>query len=64
MILHTALQQQWEKVHQILESQQTAHISHSWASYGVSFVRSFEKIDRVITAPHCSQINYEGMQKS
>ena len=39
---------------QILESQQTPHISPSRASYGVSIVRIVDKIDRVITAPHCT----------
>ena len=39
---------------QILESQQTPHTSTSRASYGVSLVRILEKIDRVITALHCS----------
>ena len=41
-------------MNQVLESQQTPHISPSRASYGVSIVRILEKIDRVVTAPHCS----------
>ena len=40
-------------MNQILESQQTPHISPSRVSYGVSIVGMLEKIDRVITAPHC-----------
>ena len=52
-ILHTVLRKQRQKVNQILESQQTSHISPSRASYGVSFVKILKKIDRVITAPHC-----------
>ena len=42
---------------QISESQKSPHISPSWASYGVSIVRICEKIDRVITAPHCTYLN-------
>ena len=38
-------------------SQQTPHILPSWASYGVSIVRIWEKIDRVNTAPHCTCIS-------
>ena len=34
-------------------SQQTPHTSPSRASYGMAIVRILEKIDRVITAPHC-----------
>ena len=45
MILHRT---QWQKLNQILESQQTPHISPLRASYGVSIVRILEKIDRVI----------------
>ena len=41
---------------QILESQQTPHISPSQASYEVSIVRILEKIYHVITAPHCNVI--------
>ena len=53
MILHTTLRQQWQKVNQILESQQTLHILSSRASYGASIVRILDKIDRAITAVHC-----------
>ena len=53
MILHTGLWKQRQKVNQILESQQTSHISPSRASYGVSLVKIVDKIDHVITAPHC-----------
>ena len=38
MILHAALPKQWQKVNQILKSQQTPHISPSWASYRMSIV--------------------------
>ena len=41
---------------QIFESQETPHTSPSRASYGVSLARLLEKIDRVITAPHCISI--------
>ena len=36
----------------MLYSQKAPHTSPWRASYGVSFVDIFEKIDRVITAPH------------
>ena len=39
---------------QILESQQSPHISPSRARYGVSIVRNLEKINRVIMAQHCN----------
>ena len=47
--------QQWlmQNISLYLFSQKTPHISPLWASYGVSIVRILEKIDRVITAPHC-----------
>ena len=47
--------QKWlrQNTHQRLYSQKTPHISPSRASYGVSFVRIWVKIDRVITAPYC-----------
>ena len=38
---------------QISESQQTPHNSPSQASYGVSIVRIWEKINRMIAIPHC-----------
>ena len=37
-----------------LNSQKTPHTSPSRASYGVSFLMIWEKIDRVITEPHCT----------
>ena len=40
-------------LNRILESQQTPHTLPSRASYGVSIVRIWDKIDSVITAPHC-----------
>ena len=42
-----------EQSDQILESQETPHLSPSRLSYGVSIVRILQKIDRVITALHC-----------
>ena len=39
-------------VNQSLDAQKTLHTSPSRASYGVSIVKIWEKIDRVITAPH------------
>ena len=53
-ILHTVLRKQWQKVNLILESQQTPHISPSLASYGVSFVRIWGKIDCNVQGRMCS----------
>ena len=46
---------QWlrQNMHQRLYSQKTHHISPLQASYGVSFVRIWVKIDCVITTPRC-----------
>ena len=41
-------------VNQVVESQQTPHISPSMASYEVYILRIWEKIDRVLTASHCN----------
>ena len=51
-------------MNQRLESQQTPHISPSRASYGVSIVRIWEKIDRVITAPHCILLKTDHVLKT
>ena len=53
-ILYTTAATETELNHR-LNAQKTAHSSPSWANYGVSFVRIWVKIDRLITAPHCSQ---------
>ena len=54
-ILPSALWWQQQNVNQTPNSrQQTPHTSPSRASYGVSIVRILEKIDRLITAPHCT----------
>ena len=49
---------QWlrQNKHQRLYSQETPHTSPSQASYGMSFVRIWVKIDRVIMASHCITI--------
>ena len=52
-ILHTSLQWRGQNINKRLNLQKTHHTSPYRASYGVSFVRIFDKIDRVITAPHC-----------
>ena len=36
-----------------MKPQKTPHTSAWRASYGMSFVNILDKIDRVITAPHC-----------
>ena len=53
-ILPSTLRWQWQNVNQTSNLQQTPHTSPSRASYGVSIVRIWEKIDRVIVAPHCT----------
>ena len=47
------LQGQQQNINQTLHSQKTPHISPMRASYGVSIVRIWEKIDSVIKATHC-----------
>ena len=52
-ILHRWLQELRQNINQVLDPQTTTHTSPKRASYGVSFVNICEKIDSVITAPHC-----------
>ena len=52
MILSSALQRQQQNINQTSNSRQTPHIPPSRVSYGVSIVRIWEKIDRVIMTPH------------
>ena len=47
------------KIYKKLYSRKTPHISPSRASYGVSFVRIWMKIDRIITALHCMLNHFE-----
>ena len=61
-ILPPALRWQEQNVNQTSKSQHTPHTSPSRASYGVSIVRIWEKINRVITAPHCSLCHSCGCQ--
>ena len=50
---HTPLHWITQNINQSLDSQKTLHVSPSCASYGVSIVKIWEKIDRVTTAPQC-----------
>ena len=43
----------WGRINRIFKPQKTLHISPYHARYEVSFLKILEKIDRVITAPHC-----------
>ena len=52
-ILHTSLQWRDQNINKRLNLQKTHHTSPYRASYGVSFVIILDKIDRVITTPHC-----------
>ena len=53
MILHMVRQWLRQSMNQRLYSWKTPHISPSQASYGVSFVKIWVKINRVITALQC-----------
>ena len=52
MILPSGMRWQ-QNINQTSNSQQTPHTSPSWASYGMSYVRIQEKIDSILTEPHC-----------
>ena len=54
-ILHTSLQELRQNINQMLNTHKTRHTSPWWASYGVSVVKSFDKIDHAIMALHCSK---------
>ena len=47
------MQERRQNINQKLYPQQTPHTSPWRASYGMPYVNICEKIDRVITAPHC-----------
>ena len=47
------MQELRQNIKKIMDPQKTPHKSHWRASYGVFFVDILEKIDRVLTAPHC-----------
>ena len=53
-LLHISLQWRGQNINQILNLQKTHHTSPWRVSYGVSSTRVVDKIDRVITAPHCN----------
>ena len=53
-ILHTSLQWLGQNTNKRLNLQKTHYTSPYRASYGVSYARILEKIDRVMTAPHCN----------
>ena len=64
-----ALRLQWQKVNQILGTQQTPIARpHGRNMGGVSVGRILEKTDRVIAAPHCicwlARISYWGAQNT
>ena len=52
-ISHEKLQELKQNINQMPDPQKTPHTSPLRASYGVSFANICEKIDRVITVPHC-----------
>ena len=53
MILYTSLHFPRHNISQSVNPQKTRHTSPVRARFGVSLVRIFKKIDRVITALHC-----------
>ena len=59
-ITTSSSESQWQhqNENQTSESQQTPHTSPSRASYGVPIVMICDKIDRVITAPHCIWVKW------
>ena len=59
IIFYTVQKCLMQDMNQSLYSQKTPNISPSRASNGVSLVRSFETIDRVITAPYCIHLVLE-----
>ena len=52
-MLPTSLQCLWQSINQSLNAQNTSHTSPLTGEVWNYFVRIWEKIDRVITAPHC-----------
>ena len=64
MILHMARQWLRQNVHLRIYSQKAPHISPFRASYGLSFVRIWVKIDHVLTASYCMTIRIVLMDTS
>ena len=60
-ILHMTQQWQQENKNQISNSQQPPHSSPSWASYGVSILRIFKKIDCIIQWAHCTACEHSAV---
>ena len=60
MILHTSLHSPWlgQNINPSLNAQRTPHISPWQMSYGVTFMKTFLKIDRIIMAPHCISLYF------
>ena len=54
MVLYMARQWLRQNINHKLNSPKTPHSSPSWMGYGVSIVRIIDKIDYVLTLPHCS----------
>ena len=54
MRLYTSLQLPRRNINQSVDPQRTTHSSHLLVHCGLSSVRIFKKIDRVVTAPHCT----------
>ena len=49
-----------QNINQMLDPEKTPHTSPLRASYGLSFVNICEKIDGIITAPHCNLLHHSG----
>ena len=63
MILHKALRWQYPNANQTSNSQQPTHTSPWRASYGVSILRIWGKIDSNIMAVHCTFSVYSASQE-
>ena len=63
-IINTGQQLQWYNFGQTLRSRTTPHTSPSRTSYGVSFVRSWNKYYRDISRAHCNGFSYTGKTTS
>ena len=53
MIFHTSLKWLRQSINHSLNPQNTSHRSPCWASNGMYFVRTWEKIHHIRMAPHC-----------
>ena len=58
MTMDIALEDWGETQIKRLNSQKSSHTSPSWVSYGMAIVRTSEKMNHVVMAPHCSSLQW------